>query len=384
MKRSIESSIKKDLSKKMVFLGGPRQVGKTTLAQNILKNFSYKKNRKGLYLNWDFDEDRYNIINKKWDEDHELIVLDELHKYRVWKNWIKGIYDKTHFLHKFLITGSARLDVYRRGGDSLLGRYHYWRLHPFTLDELPLKMTQKEGFKRLMAVGGFPEPFLDGSEPSARRWRRERFDRILKEDVRDVEFIKKIQDMTLFVDLLRRNGGQMTVLSSLANAIQISPRTAKLWLEVLNRMYLCFSIWPYTKSVSRAIQKPPKVYFFDNGDLIVEKDEGPRFENLVATHLLKKIHYLEDAKGFSFDLKYLRDKESREVDFVLLKDNKLFALIEVKLSDDKISKSLQYYSERLNPKHSIQIVSDLKQEYKQNNCRVLTLSTALKVLFSNI
>ena len=383
MKRSIEDIIKKDLSKKMVFLGGPRQVGKTTLAQNILKSFSYKKIKKGLYLNWDFDEDRYRILNKRWDEDHELIILDELHKYRVWKNWIKGIYDKTRFLHKFLITGSARLDVYRRGGDSLLGRYHYWRLHPFTLDERPPKMTEKEAFKRLMTVGGFPEPFLDGNMQEARRWRRERFDRILKEDVRDLEFIKKIQDMTLFVDLLRRNGGQMTVLSNMAKRVQISPRTAKLWLEVLNKMYLCFSIWPYTKSLSRAIQKPPKVYFFDNADLIIEHDEGPRFENLAATHLLKKIHYLEDSKGLSFDLKYLRDKESREVDFVLLKNNKLFALIEVKLSDDKISKSLQYYSEKLKPRHSIQITAGLKQEYKQNNCRVLTLSTALKVLFSD-
>lgn len=265
-----------------------------------------------------------------------------------------------------------------------MGRYHYWRLHPFTLDELPPRMTQKEGFKRLMSVGGFPEPFLDGSESSARRWRRERFDRILKEDVRDIEFVKKIQDMTLFVDLLRRNGGQLTVLSNMANSIQISPRTAKLWLEILNRMYLCFSVWPYTKSLSRAVQKPPKVYFFDNGDLIIEKDKGPRFENMVATHLLKKIHYLEDAKGFSFELKYLRDKESREVDFVLLKDNKLFALVEAKLSDNKISSSLKYYSEKLKPKHSIQIVAELKQEYKQNNCRVLELSTALKALFSNV
>ena len=262
MKRFIESSIKKDLSKKMVFLGGPRQVGKTTLAQNILKSFSYKKGKKGLYLNWDFDEDRYNLLNKKWDEDHELIVLDELHKYRLWKNWIKGVYDKTHQFHKFLITGSARLDVYRRGGDSLLGRYHYWRLHPFSLDELPPKMTEKEGFKRLMRVGGFPEPFLEGSELSARRWRKERFNRILKEDVRDIEFIKKIQDMTLFVDSLRRNGGQITVLSNIANKIQISPKTARLWLEVLNRMYLCFSVWPYTKKTFSRHTKATQSLFF--------------------------------------------------------------------------------------------------------------------------
>ena len=383
MKRFIEDSIMKDLSKKMVFIGGPRQVGKTTLTQSLLKNFSYKKRKKGLYLNWDFDEDRYRIMEKKWDEDHQLIVFDELHKYRLWKNWIKGIYDKTRSHHQFLITGSARLDIYRKGGDSLLGRYHYWRLHPLTLDELPPKMSPKEGLKRLMTVGGFPEPFLDGNEQEARRWRRTRFDRILKEDVRDLESIRRIQDMILFVDLLRRSGGQMIVLSNIARKIQISPRTAKLWLEVLNRMYLCFSVWPYTKKLTRAIQKPQKVYFFDNGDIISERDEGPRFENLVATHLLKKIHYLEDLKGLDFELKYLRDKESREVDFVILKDSKVFALIEVKLSDDKISRSLQYYSERLKPKHSIQIVCELKHEYKKNNCRVLKLQTTLQVLFGN-
>ena len=381
MKRFIESDIIRDLSKKMVFLGGPRQVGKTTLARYILKNFSYKKSKSGLYLNWDFDEDKIRIIEKKWDEDHQLIVFDELHKYRRWKNWIKGVYDKTHPLHQFLVTGSARLDIYRRGGDSLLGRYHYWRLHPLTLDELPKKMSLKEGFKRLMTVGGFPEPFLDGNEREATRWRRERFDRILKEDIRDLESIKMIQDLSLFVNILRRRGGQLIVLSNIARKVQISPKTAKLWLEALNRMYICFSILPYTRQLPRAIQKPPKVYFFDNGDIISETDEGPRFENLIATHLLKKIHYLEDCKGLQFELKYIRDKESREVDFIILKDSKVFALIEVKFSDDKISRSLQYYSEKLKPKHSLQIVAHLKQEYKQNNCRVVSPQTALNILF---
>ena len=382
MKRSIEPDLIKDLSKKMVFLGGPRQVGKTTLAKALLKKFPYKKSKTGLYLNWDFDEDRMAILDKKWDEDHQFIVLDELHKYSKWKNWIKGVYDKKKSLHQFLITGSARLDVYRRGGDSLLGRYHYWRLHPLTLDELPPKMSVKEGLKRLMRVGGFPEPFLDGSEQAAKRWRRERLDRVIKEDIRDLEAIKKIQDLNLFVGILRHQGGQLLVASNIAKKIQVSPKTIQLWLTALSRMYVCFCVFPYTRRLARAVQKPPKVYFFDNADIICESDEGPRFENLVATHLLKKIHYLEDSQGLQFDLRYIRDKESREVDFIILKENKIFALIEVKLFDDQISKSLQYYSEKLKPRHSLQIVSDLKHEYKKNNCRVLKLQTALKVLFS--
>ena len=381
MKRKIEGEIVKDLAKKMVFLGGPRQVGKTTLAQSILKSFPYDKLRNGLYLNWDFDEDRLRIMERHWDESHQLLALDELHKYPRWKNWIKGVYDKNKSIYNFLVTGSARMDVYRRGGDSLLGRYHYWRLHPLGLDELPSKMSLKEGMKRLITVGGFPEPFLDGNEQEAQRWRRERFERVLKEDIRDLESINRIQELGLFVDLLRRCCGQLVVLSNIAQKIQVSPKTAKLWLNALNRMYICFSIRPYTKNLARAIQKPPKVYFFDNADIIIEKDEGGRFENLVATHLLKNIHYLEDSRGLRFDLRYLRDKESREVDFVILKDNKVFALIEVKLADRAISKSLQYYGERLNPEHTLQITANPKFEYKKGRCRVLSLPKALQVLF---
>ena len=352
-------------------------MGKSTLTQHILTS----SGSKGLYLNWDFDEDRYAIMEKKWDQDHRLIVLDELHKYPPWKNWLKGIFDKNRHKHQFLITGSARLDVYRKGGDSLLGRYHYWRLHPLSLDELPPQMSVQEGLKRLMTVGGFPEPFLDGNEEEARRWRRSRFDRILKEDIRDLESIKKIQEMTLFTDILRRSVSQMVVLSNIAKKIQVSPRTANLWLEVLNRMYISFSIKPYTKKLARAIQKPPKVYFFDNADLILEQDEGPRFENLVASHLLKNIHFLEDKRGFRMELNYLRDKDGREVNFVILKDSKIFALVEAKLSENNISRSLRYYSEKLNPPHSIQIVYHLKQEYSQGRCRVLNIETALNVLF---
>ena len=356
-------------------------MGKTTLAKSLLKRFPYAKFKKGLYLNWDFDEDRFSIVEKKWDQSHQLIVFDELHKYTRWKNWIKGIYDKHHSQHKILVTGSARLDVYRRGGDSLLGRYHYWRLHPLSLNELPPKMSFKEGFARLMTVGGFPEPFLDGDETEARRWRRERLERVLKEDVRDLESIKRIQELGLMVDYLRRNAGQLVVLSNLARKIQVSPKTAKLWLAALEKMYLCFSVRPYARQLARAIQKPPKVYFFDNADVVCESNEGARFENLVATHLLKSLHYLEDMEGLTCDLRYIRDKEKREVDFVILKEGRLFALIEVKFSDDNISQALQYYAEKLRPQHALQIVAELGSEYQKGKCRVLTLKTALQTLF---
>ena len=362
--RYITPYILEDLQKKMVFVGGPRQVGKTTIAKAILSETFPA----GRYLNWDFDEDRQDIIKKRWSRDNTLLVFDELHKFPRWKGWIKGIYDVSHEMHSFLITGSARLDVYRRGGDSLMGRYHYWRLHPFTLDEIPKVIAPKEAFKRLMTVGGFPEPFLDGDERTARRLRRERFDRVLREDVRDLESIRNIQLLWLFLDMLRQRVGGLITLSNLATDLQISPKTAKSWLEVSERMYLVFSVRPYTRSLPRAVLKPPKVYFFDNGDII--GDEGARFENLVATSLLKRLHFLEDRDGYRYELRYIRDKEGREVDFAIIKEGRLEELVEAKYSDENISKHLLYYAERLKPRKATQIVAKIKRPYDKNRVRV--------------
>jgi predicted AAA+ superfamily ATPase len=322
----------------------------------------------GSYLNWDLDEDRRDILKKRWKSDDQLLVFDELHKFPRWKTWIKGIYDLSPRSHSFLVTGSARLDIYRRGGDSLMGRYHYWRLHPFSLDELPKGISARDAFQRLMTVGGFPEPFLIGDERESRRWRRERFDRVLREDVRDLESIRNIQLLGMFLDLLRERVGSLVTLSNLASDLQISPKTALVWLEILERMYLVFAVRPYTKSLPRAVLKPPKVYFFDNGDVLA--GEGERFENLVAASLLKRLHFLEDRDGYRYELRYLRDKEGREIDFVVLKENHLEELIEVKFSDENVSRSLLYYADRLNPPKATQIVAHLKKPFDQGRIRV--------------
>ena len=363
--RYLSNHIRSDLKKKMVFVGGPRQVGKTTLARSILDGFE----RGGRYFNWDFDEDRRDILKKRWHAKDRLLVFDELHKYPRWKGWLKGIYDVSGENHAFLVTGSARLDVYRRGGDSLMGRYHYWRLHPFTLDEIPAGIRPDNAFRRLMDVGGFPEPFLDGDEREARRWRRERFDRVLREDIRDLEPIRNIQLLSLFLDSLRHRVGGMITLSNLAGEIEVSPKTAKAWLELLERMYLVFAIRPYTRSLPRAILKPPKVYFFDNADVI--GNEGVRFENLVASHLLKRLHYMEDYTGHRCELRYIRDKEGREVDFVLLQDGRIQELIEVKFTDENVSRSLRYYAEKLRPKKVTHMVATLKRPYSVGNISIV-------------
>lgn len=353
----------------MVFIGGPRQCGKTTLAKTLLKE------SQGHYFNWDYDEDRNALLKQTWKDTDRLLVFDELHKFNRWKNWIKGLYDVQKELHQFLVTGSARLDIYRRGGDSLMGRYHYWRLHPFTLSEIPDGISKADAFERLMTVGGFPEPFLDNNEQEARRWRRERIERVIKDDVRDLEPIREIQTLALFVEQLRTRVGGLVTLSNIAEDLQISPKTAKRWLETLEKMYLVFAVYPYTKNLPRATQKPPKVYFYDNGDVI--GDEGARFENLVATHLLKQIQFKEDLEGYRYELKYIRDKEKREVDFVILKDGVIEELIEVKYADSDVSSSLKYYAEKLNPPKATQIVARIKRSYSHGK---LTVDSALEAL----
>ncbi len=361
--RHLTPSIQQDLEHKMVFVGGPRQVGKTTLAKALLAAAG-----SGRYFNWDYDDDRHALLNKQWRDSDRLLVFDELHKYPQWKSWIKGLYDVQGQQHQILVTGSARLDVYRQGGDSLLGRYHYWRLHPFTLDELPPDISADDAFSRLMSVGGFPEPFLANDPRHSRRWRRERFDRVLQEDIRDLEHIRNIQGLRLLVDLLRTRVGGMITVSNLARDIHVAPQTISAWLESLERMYLVFRVLPYTRSIPRAIQKPPKIYFFDNAD--VEDDKGARFENLIATTLLKRLHYLEDREGYRCELRYIRDKDGREVDFAILQDSKLKELVEVKYRDTHIATALKYYAKRLQPERCTQIVAYLDHPYDQDGIRV--------------
>ena len=375
VKRYLEDHIIKDLEKKMVFIGGPRQVGKTTIAKAIIsRHFAGS-----VYLNWDIDEDRRAILAKEWRQDAPLVVFDELHKYPKWKQWIKGLYDSTEGKQKILVTGSARMDTYKKGGDSLLGRYHYWRLHPLTIGELPKDIKAEDAYNRLLEIGGFPEPFLENNEREARRWRKERFDRILREDVRDLDHIKNIQMLSLFIDALRQRAGSLITISNVARDLEISPKTAKSWLELAEKMYMLFSIYPYTDNLARSIQKPPKVFFYDNADTL--SDAGARLENLVATHLLKYLNYIEDYEGYRCSLHYIRDRDNREVDFLTVIDGKPTQLIEVKLSDSKLSRSLKYYKEKIAVKHTFQIVGHLKRCFHKDDifvCDPLTFFASLE------
>lgn len=351
----------------MVFLGGPRQVGKTTLARSFIEGMSPAY--RGRYLNWDRVSDQQIMRREQWWDEDTLLILDEIHKYPKWKNLVKGYYDTLKSKHKFLITGSARLDLHRKGGDSLLGRYHYWRLHPFTLNELPPKITPAEAYHRLLQVGGFPEPFLDNDPREARRWREERYQRIIRDDIRDLDPIRNIQQMAMLLQLLRTRVGGLIHIANLANDVQVSPATVRHWIEIFEKMYLIFVVRAHVGKLPRATQKPIKVYFFDNSDVI--GDEGALFENLVATHLLKICHFRQDYAGEIWEIKYVRDKERHEVDFVLLRDGKVVDLIEAKWSDSTVSSSLLYFGNKLKAPRITQLVGTLARAFHKGHQHIV-------------
>lgn len=367
IKRYIAESIDSDLQRKMVFLGGPRQVGKTSLAEAIMERYP-----EAAYFNYDNRKHRSLMRDEAWADANSLLVFDELHKMPKWKSWIKGIYDVEKKKHKFLVTGSARLDVYRKGGDSLLGRYHYWRIHPFTIDEYPSHLSLQDAITRLMSVGGFPEPFLSMDQRNADRWRKDRFDRVVHDDLRSVDLIRDISSLEVLVDILRERVSSMLAAANIARDLELSPKTVSRWIQSLEKMYLIFTIYPYAaKGLARSLTKPAKAYFYDNGDVV--GDQGAVFENLVATTLLKRLHWLEDYAGRRCALHYLRDKDGRECDFLTLVDKKPDLMIEVKLRDEGISDSLRYYAERIKPRRAIQLCLELDRPYTRGSIDVMDL-----------
>lgn len=334
--RYSSASIRRDLSQKMVFLGGPRQVGKTTLAQSLIDNY---RDGHAAYMNWDNPEHRKRILNQDWQATEQLIVFDEIHKYKHWRNLVKGYYDTLKNSHQFLVTGSARLDYYRKGGDSLLGRYHYHRLHPLSWPEL----QNRYDLKRLLEFGGFPEPFLAGSKRQLKRWHIQRKERVVYSDIRDLENIKEITLMDVLIDALAERVGSPLSRKSLAEDIQVAQQTIENWLCILERVYYCYRILPFGSPKIRAVKKEAKLYLWDWSE---HEDAGKRWENFVASHLLKYCHHYEDNFGEKMELRFLRDTDKREVDFVVIKNKKPLFAVECKSSEKQASPHLKYFSER--------------------------------------
>ena len=254
MKRGLEGRIKTDLDQKLVLMSGPRQVGKTTLSKAL-----YPGNSE--YFNMDNVEHRLLIQKQAWRRDCDLVIFDELHKVRKWKSWIKGIYDTEGVRPRLMITGSARLDIYRKGGDSLAGRFYSYRLHPFSVAEVKEEYTADTALEHIMKVGGFPEPFLKGSADYAKRWRRSHIDRILREDLLDVASVRNLRSIETLVELLRNSVGSTISYESLSRDLQVSPHTVKQWIGMLESLYILFVVTPFHRNISRSLIKQPKVYF---------------------------------------------------------------------------------------------------------------------------
>jgi hypothetical protein len=389
IKRYLHDAVTKDLKNKMVFIGGPRQIGKTTIAKYIGK----KEYQGWTYLNWDNRGDRKSILAGVENIGTDLVIFDEIHKYTKWKNFIKGEFDKYREEIRILVTGSAHLNVYKKGGDSLMGRYFYYRLHPFSLAEVakiksnlqPFKKLSfaennkkfQSYFKRLLHYGGFPETFLARDETILRRFHNEYAERLVKDDIRDLETVRDISAMQVLVELLPGKVGSLLSINSLANDLEVTHKTVGNWVDILEKFFFHYRIYPYRAKMIRSLKKEPKLYLWDWSML---KDLSIKLENLIASHLLKMNHFLYDHQGYKTDLHFLRDREGREVDFLVTVDKKPWFMVEVKNSDQGISKNIKYFRDKLNIPFCYQVVMKEGIDYLVNQIRVISADKFLTAL----
>jgi len=362
--RYLGKQVRNDLLRKMVFVGGPRQVGKTTLALQVLPD------ARG-YLNWDVPQDRERILKRELPA-APMLAFDEFHKYRMWRNYLKGLYDRPAGRPKILVTGSARLDFYRFGGDSLQGRYHYLRLHPLSVAELRLR--DRAGFDQLLELGGFPEPFLSGSKTQARRWSREYRTRMIREDLVSLERVEDLGSLELLVLRLPELVGAPLSVNALREDLQVAHKTLAKWLDILERLYAVVRLTPFGPPRIRAVRQARKHYHFDWS---LVSDAPRRFENLVALHLLKWVHLQQDAEGRDIDLRYFRDVTGREVDFVVIEKARPILAVECKWGDDEIGRGLLYLKERFPDCRAYQVSAAGVKDYETpagiRACHALTL-----------
>lgn len=361
--------------RQMALVSGPRQVGKTTTCRSI----------SDAYLNWDNADDRRLILRgpaslaqalhlDRLRERPPIAVLDELHKYSKWKALLKGFFDTYGDRVRLVVTGSSRLDVFRRGSDSLMGRYLLYRMHPLSVGEclrtsLPAQEIQPPAqlanaeWEALWEHGGFPEPFFHRDNRFSRRWRSLRQEQLSREDLRDVARVADLGTMETLMQLLAERSAQQLVYSSLAREIQVAVDTVKRWTDLLTRLHYGFTVRPWFANVAKALRKEPKWFLRDWSGLA---DAGARAETLVACHLLKAVEGWTDLGFGDFQLRYLRDKQKREVDFLVVRDRKPWFLVEVKLRETSLSSSLAHFQTETRAPHAFHVVMDLA--YQPADC----------------
>lgn len=379
MERTYTTALTQHLKKyrQMIFVAGPRQVGKTTLCQSIKHQH---------YFNWDNQDHRALIIEGPGRIASEIgldalqkkpliIIFDEIHKYSKWKDFLKGFFDVYGTEIKVIVTGSSRLDIFKKGSDSLMGRYFLYRLHPLSVREIIAprmddkkisspKLIKKNTFEALLKFGGFPEPYLKADTKFQNRWKRLRQQQLFSEDIRSLTQIQDIFQLEHLAELLKNQAGQLTNYSSLATRVKISVDTVRRWLVTLESFYYCFAIQPWFKNISRSLQKQPKIYLWDWS---LVDDPGTRAENFIASHLLKAVHWWTDNGFGEYGLYFLRDKDKREVDFLVTQDRTPWFMVEVKASQNKsISKNLHHFQKQAKVPYAFQVSFD--QDYLDIDC----------------
>ena len=377
----------------MIFIAGPRQAGKTTLTQILAEDFT-----NSLYFNWDILEEKrklienasfYEEVNRN-DNSMPLIIFDELHKYSNWKNYLKSVYDKDKGNYKFVVSGSGRLDMYQKGGDSLAGRYFIFYLWPFTLAELAGNNLSFEQFtsnfieihtcanqtqliwNNLSQFSGFPDPYLNGTDPFYQIWSNTYKKQLLREDIRDLASLRSFDDVEILFSLLPSKIGNPLSMASLARDIHVSFDSVRSWIEIFENFFMVFRIPPWSKKISRAITKEKKLYLFDYASI---ESPAAKFENMVALELFRAISNWNDLGLGNFSLHYLRNREKEEVDFLLLNNNNPVLLIETKFSDDNAAKSLKKFQKVLNIP-AVQLVnkSDICKIVSNGNLKIMIIS----------
>lgn len=353
--------------RQMAFLAGPRQVGKTTTCRSLGDR----------YLNWDNNDHREIILRgpghvARYAELDTIaerpisLVFDELHKYRRWKLFLKGFFDTYESRVRIVVTGSSRLDIYRRGGDSLMGRYFLFHMHPLSVGELirtepprnpiqPPRSVADTDWRVLWEHGGYPEPFVRREERFSLRWRELRRVQLLRDEVRDLTRIQEIDQLRVLGRLLEQRSGEQLVYSALARKIRINENTVRSWISTLCSLYFGFLIRPWHRNVSRSLRKEPKWFLHDWSGI---DDLGKRTETYCACHLLKAVELWTDLGFGSFELYYVRDKERREVDFLVVRDGAPWILVEAKHNERRLSGALAYFQKQIGCTHAFQIVFD--------------------------
>lgn len=363
--------------RQMAFVSGPRQVGKTTVCRN----------HSDYYLNWDNTDNRALIVKgpaaiaesmglNMLSESKSTVLFDELHKFSRWKQFLKGFFDTYADRSNIMVTGSSKMDVYRRGGDSLMGRYFLYHMHPFSIAEIacqdlpdPKKIIRgpqkisKDNFSALWNHGGYPEPFLKRDDRFSRRWQKLRLLQLMREDVRDLTQIHQLDQLELLVQLLMARSSHQLIYSNIATEIQISVDTTRRWIATLCNLHLGFLVRPWFKNVSRSLRKEPKWFLRDWSGI---DDPGEKAETFVACHLLKAVDGWNDMGLGNFQLGYLRDRNKKEVDFIVCKDAKPWFLAEVKKSDKALSPALSFFQKQTKAPFAFQVCMDA--EFVNANC----------------